>query len=508
MSSLRHLISEKKIEIFGILGSIILGLLAGMYGAIFVLAGVIAILLIAFMLYRPDDTTVIILFALYANLAVVATKFYNIPAVIAGASFVLLIIPIMNYLFVKRELLILDQILLLMVMYAIALMISGVASGRMADALDRIISFLVEGLILYFLVVNAVRNYSQLRKATWALILSGVLMGSLSMYQELTKSYHNQFGGLAQVKESVIGTGETDMFGRKVKRQRLAGPIGSKNRYAQIMVVLLPLAFFRLLGEKKRSLRWFAAISCIPILAGALLTFSRGAGITIFLLLVIMTFLRYIKLWQFVLAMALAVGVVFVVVPDYVYRTYKAIEGLTSVASAHVEEADASVRGRATVGLAALQMFLDHPILGVGPGLSQAYMIEYSKEGFREIDTERRAHNMYLEELADTGIVGFTLFMAIIFYVLFSLARLRRRYKDAYPEMAMLATGYLLGLVGYLLTAVFLHLSYVRYFWVIIALCGATIHIFEQYVAQQETNKQATDTKQPVESETRELLFR
>ena len=495
MLSLKHLISEKKVEIIGILGSIILGVLAGMFGAVFVLAGVIAILLIAFMLYRPDDTTVIILFALYANLAVVATKFYNIPAVLAGASFVLLIIPIMNYLFVKREPLILDQILLMMVMYAIALMISGVASGRMAEALDRIISFLVEGLILYFLVVNAVRNYSQLRKATWALILSGVLMGSLSMYQELTKSYHNQFGGLAQVKESVIGTGETDMFGRKVKRQRLAGPIGSKNRYAQIMVVLLPLAFFRLLGEKKRSLRWFAAISCIPILAGALLTFSRGAGITIFLLLIIMTFLRYIKLWQFVLAMVLAVGVVFVV-------------GLTSVASAHVEEADASVRGRATVGLAALHMFLDHPILGVGPGLSQAYMIEYSKEGFREIDTERRAHNMYLEELADTGIVGFTLFMAIIFYVLFSLARLRRRYKDEYPEMAMLATGYMLGLVGYLLTAVFLHLSYVRYFWVIIALCGATIHIFEQYVAQQEANRQTTNANQPEEPKTRELLFR
>jgi O-antigen ligase len=507
MLSIKHIISEKKAEIIGILASIVLGVLSGIFGVVYVFAGIIAILLITYMLYRPDDTTVIILFALYANLAVVAIKFFNVPSVIAGASFILLIIPIMNYLFVRREPLILDQLLLMMIMYAIALLISGIASGRMADALDRIVSYLVEGLILYFLVVNAVRNYSQLRKATWALILSGVLMGSLSMYQEFTKSYHNQFGGLAQVKESVIGTGETDMFGRKVKRQRLAGPIGSKNRYAQIMVVLLPLAFFRMLGEKKRSLKWLAAISCIPILAGALLTFSRGAGITIFLLLVLMTFLRYIKVWQFVLAMVLAVGVVFIAVPDYVYRTYKAIEGLTSVASNQVEEADASVKGRATVGLAALHMFLDHPILGVGPGLSQVYMIEYSKEGFRKIDTERRAHNMYLEELADTGIVGFTLFMAIIFFVLFSLARLRRQYKDQYPQMVMLATGYMLGLVGYLLTAVFLHLSYVRYFWVIIALCGATIHIFDRYVVEQARNAQTSKADQPAEPETKELLF-
>ena len=508
--NLSQALSKYKWETTGIVASLVLGVLAGQFGVIFVLAGVIAIIMLAFMLYRPDTTSVIILFVLYANLAVVATKFYKVPPVLAGASFLLLIIPILNYLFVQRKGLILNQILLMMVMYAITLMISGVLSGRLGESLDRIIGFFVEGLILYFLVVNAVRTKEVLRKATWALILSGCLMGGLSMYQEFTKSYNNQFGGLAQVKESFIGTGETDLGGDQIKRKRLAGPIGSKNRYAQIMVVLLPLAFFRMLGEKNKKLKLFAAISCIPILAGTLLTFSRGAGITIVLLLIIMTLMRYIKVWHFALAAILAVGVVLVAVPDYVYRTYKAIEGLTSVASNNVADADGAVRGRATVGLAALHMFLDNPIFGVGPGLSQAYMIEYSKEGYREIDTERRAHNMYIEELADTGIVGFLMFMSIILYTLTSMMRLRKRYRETHPDMAFLTAGYLLGLFGYLLTAVFLHLSYVRYFWVLIALCGAAIHIFQQQIKQETelAEAEADAEKVRLTAQSRELMYR
>ncbi|MEZ4765398.1 MAG: hypothetical protein R3C26_20100 [Calditrichia bacterium] len=85
--NLSQALSKYKWETTGIVASLVLGVLAGQFGVIFVLAGVIAIIMLAFMLYRPDTTSVIILFVLYANLAVVATKFYKVPPV-WRASFV------------------------------------------------------------------------------------------------------------------------------------------------------------------------------------------------------------------------------------------------------------------------------------------------------------------------------------------------------------------------------------------------------------------------------------
>ncbi|MEJ2285436.1 MAG: hypothetical protein P8X85_17800, partial [Desulfobacterales bacterium] len=42
-----------------------------------------------------------------------------------------------------------------------------------------------------------------------------------------------------------------------------------------------------------------------------------------------------------------------------------------------------------------------------------------------------------------------------------------------------LATGFLLSIIGYLTTAVFLHLSYIRYYFLILALAGAIIQIYK-----------------------------
>jgi hypothetical protein len=41
------------------------------------------------------------------------------------------------------------------------------------------------------------------------------------------------------------------------------------------------------------------------------------------------------------------------------------------------------------------------------------------------------------------------------------------------PELANMATSFLLSLASYMTTGLFLHLSYIRYFWLILALAGA-----------------------------------
>lgn len=446
-----------------------------------VLAGLIAIILLGLMFLYPVITTLVVLFVLYANLPVVAIRSYGVPEPVAASFFVLLGIPVVYYLTVARRPLIINKFFMWMVAYLGVLFLSAAASGNVEGSISRIISYVSEGMLLYILILNTVRTPNLVRNSVWALILAGVLMGSISLYQELTGSYDNDFGGFAVVKETgVVDTGQVNLLGQEEKRLRLSGPLGSKNRYAQVMVVLLPLALMRVWGERNKLLRLAAALSCLPIVGGALLTFSRGAGLSLILTLFAMAFFRLLKLHHLVIIALVGVLFVSTVIPDYIYRISTAAE-VAELATGDADEAGGSVRGRATVNLAALNIFLDYPLLGVGPGQTSRYMIDYGNEiGFRRLETNRRAHNMYLEELADTGILGFSFFMSILGLTLHGLFQQRRRWMQSHPEIGYLFAGLILAIVAYMSTAIFLHLSYMRYYWVILALAGAAIEVYRQ----------------------------
>jgi hypothetical protein len=60
------------------------------------------------------------------------------------------------------------------------------------------------------------------------------------------------------------------------------------------------------------------------------------------------------------------------------------------------------------------------------------------------------------------------------------LARVRKRWIAEEPDLANMATAYMLSIVTYLTTGIFLHFAFIRYFWLIMALAAAVIYIAEQ----------------------------
>ena len=53
-----------------------------------------------------------------------------------------------------------------------------------------------------------------------------------------------------------------------------------------------------------------------------------------------------------------------------------------------------------------------------------------------------------------------------------------------------MATAYMLSIVTYLTTGIFLHFAFIRYFWLIMALAAAAIYIGEQRaLADQKRNQ-------------------
>jgi O-antigen ligase len=141
--------------------------------------------------------------------------------------------------------------------------------------------------------------------------------------------------------------------------------------------------------------------------------------------------------------------------------------------------------------MAAWHVFLDYPILGVGPGhFAEYYSMPYgNRVGLIEQLKKYRGHNLYLETLAETGILGLASFLAIILAIMHGLWKISKRLQhEEGSESSDVAMAFFLCLVAYLISAIFAHMSYQRYFWLLMALSSATIHILGS--VEQETSSQ------------------
>jgi O-antigen ligase len=428
---------------------------------------------------KPDGAVVVFAGGFYLNLAVVLVHQAGAPSALASGLAALLLLPFFGYVVMGRQPFVVTPALGLMVAYLAVLVLSGtLAPGAGPQTTSEITGFITEGLLLYVLITNAIRTGRTLRLVLWAVAAAAGLMGLISLWQELTHSYGNHLMGLAQIDQTGFDVGTAG--GGKSLRPRLAGPIGEKNRYAQVLIVVLPLCVYLARTEGRRILRWAAAAAGALALCGMMLTFSRGAAIALVATLVVAAALGIVRA-RYVAALLIgAVGLTLLVAPDYLSR----VQSLSAADSAlsNNTSADAAVVGRATENLAALHAFADHPVLGVGPG---QYFRQYSQEyanqlNLRFLENNRRAHNLYLEIAADTGAVGLAAFLAVVGATLLGLWRMSTLWRHRHPPHAYLAQAMILALVAYLASGAFLQLSYQRYFFFLVALANAAIWILRR----------------------------
>lgn len=488
-------------------------------------AGVLVVIgCLALMLRWPEVGTLVALFAIYSNVGVLTMRAPNAVEVAAGspsqnprivlvlgALFLLLSVPLLHQIFICKRRLIFGSEFVLMALFLVALLASCVFARDAHVALAEIADYFVEGLLLYFVLSNVIRDFPTLRRATWTLLLAGSFMAGVSVVQKVTHTEHNIYGGLAQVESdfhanprmpNVVDRTGVGVFdnGEVAGQLRAAGPIGETNRYGQILLVLLPLAVLQFGTERPRRLRILALIAAGLILGGLLLTFSRGNLLAAIVTLGLMACLGLLKPRQFlgaVLCVSLLVGVF---QPGIVSRmlTLERVKPLFSGAQDSIERVDSSAIRRYVENVSAWRVFCDHPVLGVGPGHFAAY---YSNDygnrlGLVEQTQFYRAHNLYLETLAETGLVGFVCFLAILFVTMRGLWKERSRLRYSHPELALAATAFFVSLTAYATSAVFAHLSYQRYFWLLLALASAAIRIVHRKYEEDEISARLLRTNE------------
>ncbi len=359
--------------------------------------------------------------------------------------------------------------LALIVLYGLAGFAALFVAKNAEYAQTEMLNYFKDSIIVVLVAILLQRGVT-LRRTMWALIGSGIFLGTLSVYQQLTHTFTDNYGGFAQAAVQNIISGGTDDY-------RIAGPIGDPNFYAQILVVLVPLALDRFWNEKNIYLRLLAAWGLIVISLSIIFSYSRGGATGLFVVLGIMLVRRPPKPAVLLSLLAAIILVFQFLPPNYLERLQTIPEALPGLGGDVRNEV--SFRGRASEAMVAWQMFLDHPILGVGPRNYQVYYQDYSRNlGLDPRREERSAHDLFLEIAAQTGVVGLLIFCFMVAVMFRGMERARQIFLAIdLPDYAAIAVAYSTGVIGYFVGALFLHAAYPRYLWLLIGIGLALLHV-------------------------------
>jgi putative inorganic carbon (hco3(-)) transporter len=328
--------------------------------------------------------------------------------------------------------------------------------------------------VIAILIVMLLHDGRTLRNVVWGLILIGIFMGSISVWQYLTGTFENEYWG--------FGIADIQNIAGASSGYRIAGPLGDPNVYAQIMLVIIPLAFIRFLEEKNLLLKAIALFGTLVATLTVVFTFSRGAFLALVLMVMLMFYFHPPKPREFLIS----VFVFFMFIPLVPVEYKERMLTLDNLAggNSYAAEGEVSFRGRASEYQAAWMMFADRPIWGVGVQNYNTYYQKYSRQiGLDPRSEARSAHSLYLEVAAELGLAGLGVLGAVLLAAFRSIARAWKQLSkagDKYHSELVLSVG--IGISGYLLAAIFVHDAYPRYFWLLI---GIALAVTE--VARQET---------------------
>ena len=266
---------------------------------------------------------------------------------------------------------------------------------------------------------------------------------------------------------------------------RVSGTIGDPNELAAVLVGGTVLAA-ALAATLKNSplLRLGAAGASALCAAGIFLSLSRGGLVALGFSLVAAVVVAG-RRWR---GQAVALAVV-IAAGGFVYFGFYASTGAASRVTSF-----GSGTGRTDIWTVGWRMVEAHPANGVGVGNYQTSAVHYLLQPgviLRPefiVDTPKVAHNTYLQVLAELGIVGMAMFVAIIGFSLLCILRAARIFERLGDSpMELLSRALLVALCGVLAADFFISEEFSKQLWLLLGLGPALLGIATSARRRQAT---------------------
>ncbi|MBR5871804.1 MAG: O-antigen ligase family protein [Clostridia bacterium] len=354
----------------------ILGLAVLAVDVIWVLAAVVAVIG-ALMIYKiPEFGVVAVLFL---------APFLPTMVLIACMMF-LLVSFFVKFLRGKRVIHI-ELLDLSILLFGVVFFCAGVFSASPQDSLFPALVFICF-MCGYFLVVNLIRSSEWLIRCYYAVLSAAIIVALYGIYQ-------NFFGGAATTWL------DTTMF--KDISGRVVSTFENPNVLAEYLIMILPISIAGFLTAKSASQR-LLFLFMAGILGGCLVfTWSRGAWLG-FLIAMMLFLLMYSKKFLVIGLLGIpAIPLLPFILPASITNRFLSIGNL----------GDTSTSYRVHIWEGTFNMLEDHFLGGIGIGVN-VFQKVYPRYALSAIEAAPHSHNLYLQILVETGILGLFLFMVFL----------------------------------------------------------------------------------------------
>jgi hypothetical protein len=238
---------------------------------------------------------------------------------------------------------------------------------------------------------------------------------------------------------------------------RAEGPLGDANDFAFFLVGGFMLA----LGLSRGRRRWLLVAALL--LGTTFATLSRGAVVGVLVAAIWALGKGHIRPRTAFMSAALATAAVVAVAVFVPALITDKLQAKSKVAQANVDQ-------RRIRWIAATEMTVDNPLLGVGPG---GFVANYDRYvDFRDPDPLHPlavAHTLYLELAAELGVPALVAFLWLMWLGYAGAERVRAQLPRASQDAA-LALGTQAGLVAMAVAAIFLTEQYYLPLWLFAAM--------------------------------------
>jgi len=260
--------------------------------------------------------------------------------------------------------------------------------------------------------------------------------------------------------------GGTEVQGRLSLEQ---GVLSNANDIAQLLLIGLP--FLMLMASSKEQnvmKRPLAVVFILGVLLVTGRTGSRGGLIAVVSLIVVLLLtISWANKAKLIGAVVLIASMIIPFVStEQKLRYLTMFEADAPSENLGVDQMSAvdSMQQRMDLLDESIKITMAHPLVGVGPGVFQAYQAHEAESGGQR-GMWRETHNTYTQVSSEAGLPAFTFYMFVLFGCLKSARSIYKKARDR-PELgdvAKMAYCLWLSLIVYALTAFFASSAYQVY---------------------------------------------
>lgn len=325
-------------------------------------------------------------------------------------------------------------------------LLSSIMSSNPTASLELFGDAFIKMLIMYGLLVHLVTTKAQSVRLNLALALCTVGLALLAIY----------------VRSSGLATIEGN-------RAAIVGLLSDPNDLALLLLVYVPLFAELSLGSRGISRLGWGLLLAI-LVAGVFVTVSRGGALGLMAALAFTFYDRGSLSLRIFLVPAIAAVVIGMLL-------LAGVNDRESGAYKH-GELDESAQGRLDMWASGMRMTLHNPVFGVGFGQFPDNFQSYARAPV--VWGQRDAHNSFIKAAAETGLVGFIPFMALV-VLTFRVAYHRRKADEPEdtPMERAVRRSLFPSMVGFCVAAFFLSQCWSWFLFILFAQSATMYEIWK-----------------------------